>query len=49
MALSDSQREIHSVEACAHEYFSQGFVKRENSKEYVSIAADRELKPINNS
>ena len=38
--LSDSQRQIHNVELCAHEYFSQGFVKKENSKEYVSIATD---------
>lgn len=35
--LSDSQRQIHNVELCAHEYFSQGFVKKENSKEYDDI------------
>jgi len=37
MLLSDSQRQIHNVEACVHEFFSQGFVQRENSKEYDDI------------
>jgi len=37
MLLTDSQKQIHSAEACVHEYFSQGFVKRENTKEYDDI------------